>query len=269
MPVQIAKWDSARDAWTDESRIDLFSGLSDAFLGTFTTSGMTVNGVAYELPTWGGATQDSGYSSSDDAALLPTVTVQDAANTGGPSQFDRNTPPLNTRVLMMPTPSANIGDNCGEQHPEKRRAGNHQPTIQDVAEHLLLPTPKASDGEKGGPNQRGSSGDWPLPAIGHLLPTPTVSDTNGPGLHGTGGMDLRTTVSHLPTPVEQPSGNTPEDHLRKKPGREVVTDLAIITENNLLPTGVRISPPSAAGKLNSDGQLHGQQSLLDAMAAND
>ena len=51
----------------------------------------------------------------------------------------------------------------------------------------------------------------------------------------------------LPTPVAQPSGNTPEDHLRKKPGREVVTDLAILTENNLLPTGGRISQPSDVG----------------------
>lgn len=34
-----------------------------------------------------------------------------------------------------------------------------------------------------------------------LLPTPTSSDTNGPGAHGDGGMDLRTTVSLLPTPT--------------------------------------------------------------------
>ena len=33
-----------------------------------------------------------------------------------------------------------------------------------------------------------------------LLPTPTVSDTNGPGAHGTGGADLRTAVQLLPTP---------------------------------------------------------------------
>ena len=46
----------------------------------------------------------------------------------------------------------------------------------------------------------------------------------------------------LPTPVAQPSGNTPEDHLRKKPGREVVTDLAILVENGLLETGGRLLP---------------------------
>lgn len=33
-----------------------------------------------------------------------------------------------------------------------------------------------------------------------LLPTPTVSEANGAGEHGTGGADLRTVVSLLPTP---------------------------------------------------------------------
>ena len=53
-------------------------------------------------------------------------------------------------------------------------------------------------------------------------------------------------LSLLPTPVAQPSGNTPEEHLRKKPGREVVTDLAIIAENGLIETGGRILPTPTA-----------------------
>ena len=36
---------------------------------------------------------------------------------------------------------------------------------------------------------------------GRLLPTPRTSDTNGAGVHGDGGMDLRTAVSLLPTPT--------------------------------------------------------------------
>jgi len=43
----------------------------------------------------------------------------------------------------------------------------------------LLPTPRASDGEKGGPNQRGSSGDLMLPSLVMLLPTPTARDHKG------------------------------------------------------------------------------------------
>ena len=59
--------------------------------------------------------------------LLPTPTTQDAKNNGGPSQTERNTPPLNMVVKLMPTP-------------------------------------RATDGEKGGPNQAGSSGDLMLPS---------------------------------------------------------------------------------------------------------
>lgn len=41
----------------------------------------------------------------------------------------------------------------------------------------LLPTPRATDGTHGGPNQRGSSGDLMLPsAVARLLPTPMVGD---------------------------------------------------------------------------------------------
>jgi hypothetical protein len=48
--------------------------------------------------------------------MLPTVTTQDAKNTGGPSQFDRNTLPLNTQVLKMevlPTPLVDDAKNTG------------------------------------------------------------------------------------------------------------------------------------------------------------
>ena len=145
-----------------------------------------------------------------------------------------------------------------------------------------------------------------------LLPTPEAKlGSSGPdyakAARGSGGNDLQTTVAlHLlPTPVAQHSGNTPENHLRKKPGRGVVTDLAILVENDLLETGGKLkllrtpcaaeaeggprnpnrpgatirlsdqireeltgettSPPSGDGRLSSDGQLLGQLNLLDAM----
>lgn len=51
----------------------------------------------------------------------------------------------------------------------------------------------------------------------------------------------------LPTPVAHPSANTPENHLRKKPGRVRVTDLQILVENGLLATGGELLPtPSVA-----------------------
>jgi DNA (cytosine-5)-methyltransferase 1 len=69
------------------------------------------------------------------------------------------------------------------------------PVTQPTTVKALLPTPRATDGTKGGPNQRGSSGDLMLPsAVVKLLPTPTTTqrgpDANadarpdaGPNLH--------------------------------------------------------------------------------------
>lgn len=58
-----------------------------------------------------------------------------------------------------------------------------------------------------------------LPTVGHasssapsLLPTPRTTDSHGAGEHGQGGMDLRTTISLLPTPAvnDMGEGKTPE-----------------------------------------------------------
>jgi hypothetical protein len=143
----------------------------------------TRNATANRRP---GAKFKTGTTLTD--ALLPSPRASDGEK-GGPNQRGSKGDMMlpSAVVQLLPTPAANIGDNGGSQHPEKRRAGNHQPSIQDVAEHLLLPTP-----------------------------------------------------------VAQPSGNSPEDHLRKKPGRAVVTDLAIIAEHNLLESGGRLLPTPAA-----------------------
>lgn len=83
------------------------------------------------------------------------------------------------------------------------------------------------------------------PGLGTLMPTPTASDHKA-GRHQDGtGHSLTQAVQLLPTPVAQPSGNSPTEHLRKKPGRDRVTDLAIIVENNLLPTGGLLPTPQA------------------------
>lgn len=114
-----------------------------------------------------------------------------------------------TPLTLLRTPTAQLAVNGGSQHPDKRRDGGHGPTLADEVEHLLptpaaqepggtpeqyhhrlrahdgrdssflplsmavqlLPTPRAGDGEKGGPNQRGSSGDVVyLSAFGDYAP---------------------------------------------------------------------------------------------------
>ena len=127
----------------------------------------------------------------------------------------------------LPTPNARDGDSRGSQHPAKRQAGGHQVTLNDVAEHVLLPTPavndmgegktpeawdewtarmrarhgngnghgnslaieaqrllptpRATDGTNGGPNQRGSSGDLMLPSAVLRLDGEPTSPRSGDG----------------------------------------------------------------------------------------
>jgi hypothetical protein len=47
--------------------------------------------------------------------LFPTPTTQDGKNNGGPSQFNRNTKPLNTEVLLIGTPRAGNYNSSSKQ----------------------------------------------------------------------------------------------------------------------------------------------------------
>ncbi len=79
-----------------------------------------------------------------------------------------------------------------------------------------------------------------------LLPTPRTSDTNGPGVHGDGGMDLRTTVTLLPTPAARDwkSGESNLIGTNARPLNEVAV--------NLLPTP-RASDTGTPGRRASEG----------------
>ena len=93
---------------------------------------------------------------------LPTIKATNNENRQGPGYG----PNLGEALRLLPTPTANLGRNGGGQDAEKRRAGGHAVSIEDVAISLpkLPPTPRASDGTHGGPNSRGSKGDLALPA---------------------------------------------------------------------------------------------------------
>jgi hypothetical protein len=69
-----------------------------------------------------------------------------------------------------------------------------------VQPSLLLPTPKASDGEHGGPNSRGSKGDLTLPsAAAQLLPTPRATDSGTAGRRA--GEGFRPPLSQVVLPL--------------------------------------------------------------------
>lgn len=173
---RIATWNTARSVWeTDQG---MLCGHSGVFSGIWPTAGMTRDGVAYRLPPLVLPIPGSGSSS-----LLGTPRTSSANGVGRYTESERGTRGrLEAQVdMLLKTPTSQLAVNGGSQHPDRRKAGGHGPTLADEVEHLL-PTPRASDGPKGGPNQRGSSGDLMLPsAVMQLMPTPTASDWTGSG----------------------------------------------------------------------------------------
>jgi hypothetical protein len=199
VPEPIAHWNSARDAWETTDK-GLFCEHSDVFSETWPTSGMTLSGTAYALPTSEPPTTGSGSSS------------------------------------LLPTPAAADGERASTEYPR----GN--PTLIGS----LLPTPDATHGRK--TTRTGLL----LPGVVETLlptPTPTVSDANGPGKHGTGGTDLRTAVHLLPTP-RATDGTKGGPNQRGSSG-DLMLPSAV---QNLMctPTGGSTPPPSDAGSPPSD-----------------
>jgi hypothetical protein len=149
-----------------------------------------------------------------------------------------------------------------------------------------MSTPLASDGGA----DRGSTSGWGLrDEVRKLLPTPRTSDRNGIGTRGSGGPDLRTTISLLPTPRARdwkgcdpnPRGVDLNEALRLLPTPTVADS----RDTRLLPTptasdgertssnygrgnptltGALTEPPSAAGNASSAGQRPGQLTFEDA-----
>lgn len=184
-----ATWNKQRDVW-EAPEMDLISGRWAVYSETLPRSGSMRNGELFELPMWAPATEEQ------ECSYLPTPVAQPSGNT--PEEHLRKKPGREVVTDLAIITENGLLETGGR----------------------LLPTPRASDGPNGGPNMRGSKGDKPLPAaVMDLLPTPRTTDMNGPGHHGEGGMDLRTTVVELlPTPkagdgqfdLPRTSGRPPE-----------------------------------------------------------
>jgi hypothetical protein len=164
----------------------MLCGHAVPFSETWPTSGSMRNGQLYPPRTQGRRT--AGSVSSSPGGLLPTPLVTNRAGMSpSRSSIDGKRGADLGPVIgaLLKTPTAQLAVNGGSQHPDKRRAGGHGPTLADQVEHQLLPTPTAW--ARGGPNQRGSSGDLMLPsAVMKLLPTPSAADALGGHLSRSG-----------------------------------------------------------------------------------
>lgn len=166
MPKLIGVWNPTRGLWETETA-DLLSEHSEPFSATWPTSGMTLGGVAYVLPTPALHTVGSGSSSLPIPRASRGASGTETMYALGAERSDENRP---QGEVLLKTPTSQLAVNGGSQHPKKRKAGGHGPTLADEVEHLL-PTPLGTDGGRGPTHPRDGKRGGRMSSIGMLLPT--------------------------------------------------------------------------------------------------
>ncbi|HSE46192.1 MAG TPA: hypothetical protein VLA89_12770 [Gemmatimonadales bacterium] len=82
--------------------------------------------------------------------LWPTPTAQDAKNDGGPSQWERNTQPLNVAVKRWPTPTAQDAESSGSRSGNPNSKAHPGTSLTDAVRpdrQKRFPTPRAEDSQ--------------------------------------------------------------------------------------------------------------------------
>lgn len=116
---------------------------------------------------------------SDSTSSSPTLPASGSMRNGALFARRRSALPIVANGCssspLLKTPTAQLAVNGGSQHPDKRRAGGHGPTLADEVEHLL-PTPRAQNGEDRNQRIWARPLDQPqnLENALALLPTPTA-----------------------------------------------------------------------------------------------
>lgn len=189
--------------------------------------------------------------------LLPTATASDADASGGSNDANVTLTDAVVRTNLgatanprhlLPTPGAYDGERGGSQHPDKRRAGGHSVSVQDVAENLtLLGTPRTAQGITNNlrdPAVVGNPRGWLEDQVS-LLPTPVVND-----------MGEGKTVEHWDDWTETMRGKHGNGNGHGK-------SLAIEAQRMLLPTP---TVGNATGGNARRGGPRGDEALLPGLA---
>jgi hypothetical protein len=235
-------WNPGRGIW-ERGTADFFSGLSEPYSETWPISGMTRDGVAFELPMPELLTDGSGSSSSP---LLRTPIAQEDG--GGPlhpdvARANRQSLRLTGQILAhtghLPTPRAS--DWKGGADPAQRP--EHQDTISTRVTRHLLPTPTSNLDAAGadfGRYERSQSGDDLTTAIARtLLPTPTVGNATGGNARRGGARSEELLLPGIaaalfPTPTTEPT--TGNGHARN-----------LGSEARMLPTPTAMDSEASGG----------------------
>jgi hypothetical protein len=160
-------------------------GSTVAFSGTWPAAGICVNGKCYRLRPLVRHTSGKGYSLLGTPQFT-TPTASDATGTTGGG----NSRSLRDDVRMWPTMT--VSDATGN----RMSKGKKRPNEGGLLKAVTFPTPRASDGQKGSPNQKDSDGNPSLANIAAHYPTPCATDwknretSNQVGLQKTIGGQL-------------------------------------------------------------------------------
>ena len=160
LPKPFANYDPDTQSWKMYPAISLWD--SEPYKGSWPRSGMTQDGIAYQLPPSAPRTSATAFSSSlhhgpNSDNLWPTATTQDHA-----TRYAQGGMPLGMAARLWPTPRATETSQLNGKFPN--------PTLLDVAR--LFPTP-TSTANMDAPNERKK---WPW-----LFPTPVATGIGGTG----------------------------------------------------------------------------------------
>ena len=142
---------------------------SEPFSGTWPASGSMQSGRCFALPRWAPRTN------APESSSWPTARANDSEKRGSVAPSQRTGLP--GAAQLWPTPLA---------HDVTERGSGQVPGVKGGCACLardarLWPTAKASDGDKGSPNQAGSRGDLMLPGAAIQWQTPAADSFRGRG----------------------------------------------------------------------------------------
>jgi site-specific DNA-cytosine methylase len=267
------KWNTVRGAWEKIGTENLLCGHLELFSQTWQTSGMTVNGLVYELPMQEPLTTVSESSSSP---TLATPKARDWSPEGYEAGLRRGTPQLGTQIKalgngvydipedsMLRTPSAIEGQG-GAISEKKSREKNRMLQVRDQMAQLaaenglkvsdaiakdLLPTPAL-----------GHIRNYDEPVEDYLARRKKMEDGEYRGMPGVSlGVALRMELFPTPNTMEHREIKTPEQIAElkaKSPGGYRNLRESVI--NDLLPTPIvrdykdGSAPQSRDGKVSTD-----------------
>lgn len=181
--------------------------------GTLPIAGTMRNGTFFPLPASAPRTSAKGSGSSPGTPHVCEYPTPSASTYGSSGNGTGNNVASRGRMSLesmarhnawptWPTPCARDGK--GARPEGYTETGQHGGLLLPEAVNRW-PTPRATDGTKGGPNQRGSKGDLMLPSAVNRWPTPgSASSTPPPMPPGPPDASVKSGPGRLGRPVLNP-----------------------------------------------------------------